>query len=68
MLVDGENGYLITPGDVDALVDRLRNLINEPDIRRKFSEASYALVTRDFSLASNIEKLKGLYDSLLTGL
>ena len=68
MLVDGENGYLITPGDVDALVDRLRNLINEPDLRRKFSEASYALVTRDFSLASNIEKLKGLYDSLLTGL
>ena len=68
VLFDGENGYLITPGDVDALVDRLRNLINEPDIRRKFSEASYALVTRDFSLASNIEKLKGLYDSLLTGL
>ena len=55
MLVDGENGYLITPGDVDALVDRLRNLINEPDLRRKFSEASYALVTRDFSLASNIK-------------
>ena len=68
MLVDGENGYLITPGDVDALVDRLRNLINEPELRRKFSEASYALVTRDFSLASNIEKLKGLYDSLLTEL
>ena len=68
VLVDGENGYLITPGDVDALVDRLRKLINEPDLRRKFSEASYALVTRDFSLASNIEKLKGLYDSLLTGL
>ena len=68
VLVDGENGCLITPGDVDALVDRLRKLINEPELRKKFSEASYALVTRDFSLASNIEKLKGLYDSLLTGL
>ena len=68
VLVDGENGYLITPGDVDALVDRLRILINEPDLRKKFSEASYALVTRDFSLVSNIKKLKGLYDSLLTGL
>ena len=68
VLVDGENGYLITPGDVDALVDRLRKLINEPDLRKKFSEASYALVTRDFSLASNIEKLKGLYDSLSKGM
>lgn len=68
VLFDGENGYLITPGDVDALVDRLRKLINEPDLRKQFSEASYALVTRDFSLASNIEKLKGLYESLLTGL
>ena len=68
MLVDGENGYLINPDDVDALVDKLRKFINEPELRKKFSEASYALVTRDFSLASNIEKLKGLYDSLLTGL
>ena len=68
VLFDGENGYLITPGDVDALVDRLRKLINEPDLRKQFSEASYALVTRDFSLVSNIEKLKGLYESLLTGL
>ena len=67
-LSEDDKNKLITPDDVDALVDKLRKFINEPELRKKFSEASYALVTRDFSLVSNIEKLKGLYDSLLTGL
>lgn len=65
VLVDGENGYMITPGDVDALVDRLRTLINDSALRQKFSEAGYELVTRDFSLSSNIEKLKSIYKGLL---
>lgn len=64
VIVDGENGYMITPGDVDALVERLRMLIDAPDLRKKFSEASYNLVTKHFSLASNIEILKGIYENL----
>ena len=64
VLKDGENGYMTTPGDVDALVDRLLTLINDPELRRRFSEASYGLVTREFSLAANIEKLKGIYESM----
>ena len=64
VLHDGENAFMITPGDVNALVDRLRTLINDSELRRKFSEASYKLVTRDFSLSANIEKLKGIYKTL----
>lgn len=67
-LSEDDKNKLITPDDVDALVDKLRKFINEPELRKKFSEASYALVTRDFSLASNIEKLKGVYNSLLKGM
>lgn len=61
---EGENGYLINPGDVDALVERLRTLINERGLREKFSKVSYQLVTNDFSLDRNIGKLGAIYKSL----
>lgn len=61
---DGENGFMITPGDVDALVDRLRILINDSELRLHFSNKSYELVTKDFSLGSNIGKLKEIYNSI----
>lgn len=64
VIKDGVNGFLITPGDVDALVDRLHCLIIDDTLRERFSKSSYELVTSDFSIDSNIVKLKRLYNSL----
>ena len=65
VIKDGVNGFLITPGDVDALVDRLQRLIINTSLRESFSMASYEYVTSNFSLDCNIEKLKRIYNSLL---
>lgn len=65
VIKDGVNGFLITPGDVGALVDRLNCLINNNTLRETFSNASYKLVTSNFSLDSNIAKLKNIYELLL---
>ncbi len=61
---DEENGCLIIPGDVDALCSNLEMLITNIDIRKKFSVASYHLINNDFSLVSNIDKLKNIYNDL----
>ena len=61
---DGENGYMITPGDVESLAMYIEKLVNDAELRGKFSCASYELVTKNFSLDSNIEKLKKIYQSL----
>lgn len=63
---DGENGYLITPGDIDSLVDRLYQLIINPDMRKKFSEESYNLISSNFSIDNNISELKDVYFDLLS--
>jgi len=34
LITDGENGFLVEPGDIEALVDRLRTLSRSPDLRR----------------------------------
>lgn len=58
VITDGENGFLITPGDVEALESRMLTLIEDKELRTKFSESSYRLVCDRFSLKNNIETLK----------
>lgn len=65
VIKDGENGYLITPGDIDTLTDRLYNLIQNSSLRKEFSEKSYQLISDNFSLDNNIGKLKNIYDKLV---
>lgn len=61
---DGENGFLIEPGDVNALTNSLLNLIQDNEKRMKFSQASYELINKNFSLDANINRLKKIYNSL----
>jgi glycosyltransferase involved in cell wall biosynthesis len=37
---DGRTGFLVAPGDVDALTDRLRRLLVDPELRRRMGAAA----------------------------
>lgn len=37
MVRDGETGYLVSPGDVNALRDRLEELVRSPELRRQMA-------------------------------
>jgi len=63
---DGGNGFLIMPGDTDALTRKLYSLIVNPDLRKRFSSASYESVASRFALHGNIEELKRLYADCLS--
>lgn len=65
VLHDGENGFLITPGDVDKLKGRLLQLVKNEQLRIKFSMESHRLIRKEFSLDSNIRRLKDIYKNLL---
>lgn len=65
VLHDGENGFLITPGDVDALANKLLVLINEEELRLRFSLAAYDTIKSEFSFNTNAAKLKQIYRDLL---
>ena len=64
VLHDEENGFLITPGDVDTLCKRILQLIDDNSLRTRFSQASYKLVKYSFSLNANIQKLSRFYKIL----
>lgn len=65
VIINDENGFLIKPGDVDALSQRLVSLINDPNLRKRFSDNSYNTVKNGFSLDYHITKLKHIYDELV---
>ncbi len=58
---DGLNGFLVMPGDTDALSGKLYSLIVDSDLRRQFSSAAYELITSRFALENNMKALKRLY-------
>lgn len=39
---DGRTGYLVPPGDADALTDRLRRLVTDPQLRARMGAAARA--------------------------
>lgn len=64
VIKDGENGFLIEPGDVDALTEKLYQLIQNKDLREIFSENSFKLINKKFSLDNHIAKLKEMYNQI----
>ena len=61
----GENGLLIADNDLAGLVEALKTLINDPDLRRKFGEAGRSRVEADFNLNAQSQAYGNLYAQLL---
>ena len=60
-----QNGFLIPPGNIDAISARLTDLISNPDLMIKMGRASRQIAQERFSLDMMIEKTVGLYYDLL---
>ena len=60
LVTDGENGYVISAGDVDALTDRLRRITSDPALARSMGEQSLRRISRwDFEA-----DVAGLFEAL----
>jgi glycosyltransferase involved in cell wall biosynthesis len=47
---DGVNGFLVEPGDLGGLAERVIRLISDPDLRRRMGDAGLARIEHDFAL------------------
>lgn len=64
-LRDGENGLLITPGDVDALTARLERLLDDAALRRRLAADALAECRRTYSWQAVGAQIMGVYQQLL---
>jgi glycosyltransferase involved in cell wall biosynthesis len=58
-LVDGDNGYLVAPGDCEALANRIAHLLANPELADAMGERGYRVVTDRFGADRNADFLWG---------
>lgn len=63
---DGVDGYLVPPGDVDAMADRLVRLMQDGALRRRMGARAFANAAR-FSIDAVMKQWIALFDNLKRG-
>ncbi len=63
-LRDGENGLLVTPGDVPALTQAIARLLNDATLRLRLAEVAYDEAQRLYSWPVIAAQIAGIYESL----
>ena len=59
--IDGEAGFIIEPGAIDDLADRLARLVADPTLRSQFGSAGRRRVESEFTIESTARRLAALY-------
>ena len=62
---DGQEGFLIEPGDVESLADRMVCLAKDAQLRRKMGQAGRERIGDGYSLEAMVKRLDEVYQELL---
>ena len=66
VVVHGETGALVDPGDADAVARELSALFAAPELAGRLGEAGYERARTEFSVARMAEQTAAVYDEALT--
>jgi glycosyltransferase involved in cell wall biosynthesis len=64
-ILDGETGFLVPPDDADALADRLRLVLGDPELARRLGPAGRARAVERFTAEKMTESYEELYREIL---
>jgi len=65
LVVDGETGLLVEPGDVRALRRALRRLLEDSELRRRLGEAGRRRARERFSWPSVTDRTLAAYSAII---
>jgi len=61
VVIDGETGFTVAPGDAGALAERLGQLLGDSDLRARMGAAGRELVARRFARSGRAEAIERAY-------
>lgn len=64
VVIDGYNGFLVEPGDVQTLADRISTLANHPDLCDQMGMNSLEIVKQKLCVQTYVNRLIGVYEGL----
>ena len=65
IVVDGETGRLVEPGDEEALAGAIAAILEEPDLRLEMGQVGRRRAIRNFDIQRTAEKVQALYAGVL---
>ena len=66
VVTEGEDGYLVEVGDVEAIADALERLARDPELRRALGEHGREMVVPRYRVERLVDEVDALYRELLT--
>ena len=66
-LIDKQTGFLVPPGDVQAMVKKLQYLVENAELRTQMGLQATEFASSQFSKQAEIENFKKLYSSAIQG-
>jgi glycosyltransferase involved in cell wall biosynthesis len=66
-VVDAQSGYLVARGDVGTLRDRIRTLLEAPDLRARLGANARSLYEQHFSLEVAVRRTLDVYHEVAAG-
>ena len=63
LVEDGVSGYLVPPGEADAVAERVIRLMKDADLRARFGRAGREKVGREFDVEVEAQKMVGIITS-----
>ena len=64
-VIEGKNGFLVNPGDIDALYSRLLKLCNDKVLRKAMGNESKEILGQKFNIYKIIDELICTYQKIL---
>lgn len=64
IVVHGETGLLVSPGDAFALAEAIKRLAADAQLRRKMGDSGLLRYRDVFALERNVEKMSAIYEKL----
>ena len=61
---DGYNGFLFEFGDVEDMCRKIRKILENENLAKKFSKNGRVVATSEYSLERQISKMKKIYADL----
>jgi len=65
IIKDGFNGYVINPNDDTLFAERILNLLNDVELRRRYGEQGRECVLQEFSIDRQFQSYRALFEDSL---
>ncbi|GEM_PF-1690886 len=65
IVVDGETGFLVPPGDIKAMAEKIIYLLDNPQMAKKMGEAGRDRAIELFNIKNQVKKIEAVYKQVL---